>query len=123
MWALDDVYGRKITRGGPVFEKIEVKGDKIILTFRDAGSGLKIKDGDRLDEFAIAGADKKWFWADAKIAGKNKIEVSSAKVLSPAAVRYAFNNNPKHPNLTNETGIPAGPFRTDNWADPTEGKW
>jgi sialate O-acetylesterase len=123
MWALTGVYGRKMTGSGPVFEKIEVKGDKAILTFRDAGSGLKIKDGDRLDEFAIAGADKKWVWAEAKIAGKNKIEVWSPGISSPAAVRYAFNNNPKHPNLTNETGIPAGPFRTDNWTDPTEGKW
>lgn len=122
-WALADVYARKITRSGPTFIKAEIKGEKMILTFTDAGAGLKLKDGDRLDEFAIAGADNKWHWAEAKITGKNKIEVFSPKVPSPAAVRYAFNNNPKHPNLTNETGIPAAPFRTDNWPDPTEGKW
>jgi sialate O-acetylesterase len=122
-WALAAVYGRKITRGGPVFEKAEVKNGKIILTFADAGTGLKLKDGDKPDEFAIAGDDKKWVWAEAKIIGKNKIEVWSPSISAPAAVRYAFNNNPRHPNLINETGIPAGPFRTDNWTDPTEGKW
>lgn len=63
---------------------------------------MKIKDGDKLDEFAIAGADKKFVWADAKIVGKNKIEVSSPDVSQPQAVCYAFNSNPKHPNLTND---------------------
>lgn len=123
LWALADVYRRKLTKSGPVFESAEVKGTRVILTFKDAGSGLKIKDGDKLEEFAVAGADKKWHWAEAKITGKNRIEVSSPKVSIPAAVRYAFNNNPKHPNLTNESGLPATPFRTDNWPDPTEGKY
>ncbi len=120
-WALKDVYGRKLTNS-PLFEKAEIKGSKIILTFDDVGSGLKMKDGDKLDEFAIAGADKKFVWADAKIVGKNKVEVSSANVSKPLAARYAFNNNPKHANLTNDSGLPAAPFRTDDWADPTSGK-
>ena len=120
-WALKDVYGRRLTNS-PMFKKAEVKGSKIVLTFDDVGKGLKIKDGDKLDEFAIAGADKKFYWADAKIVGKNKVEVSSANVLNPQAVRYAFNNNPKHANLTNDSGLPAAPFRTDDWTDPTSGK-
>ena len=99
-----------------------IKGDKIILTFDEVGGGLKIKDGEKLDEFAIAGADKKFVWAEAKIAGKNKIEVWSPQISQPVAVRYAFNSNPRHPNLTNDSGLPASPFRTDNFPDSTAGK-
>jgi hypothetical protein len=89
----------------------------------DLGDGRReIRDGDQLDEFAIAGADHKWYWANAKITGKDAIEVWSDAVPQPVAIRYAFNNNPRHPNLTNETGLPAAPFRTDNWPGPTDGK-
>ena len=121
-WALADVYGRKITNTGPMLRTSKVDGAKIVLTFDDVGSGLRIRDGDRLNEFAIAGADRKWVWAEAKITGKNRIEVWSTAITQPLAVRYAFNNNPKHPNLTNETGLPASPFRTDDWPGPTDGK-
>lgn len=121
VWALKDVYGVKLT-DSPAFQKAEIKLDKIILTFTEVGKGLKIRDGDKLDEFAIAGADKKFVWANAKIVGKNKVEVSSPSVKNPLAVRYAFNSNPKHPNLTNDSNLPAAPFRTDDWADPTAGK-
>lgn len=121
-WALADVYSRKMTESGPVLHKAEIARSKIVLTFDEAGQGLKMRDGDKLDEFAIAGADHKWHWAEAKIVGKNRVEVWAAAVPQPQAVRYAFNNNPKHPNLTNETGLPAGPFRTDDWPGPTDGK-
>jgi sialate O-acetylesterase len=108
--------------GGPVLRSSKVAGSKIVLTFDQVGSGLRIRDGDKLEEFAIAGADHKWVWAEAKIAGANRIEVWSPAVTQPLAVRYAFNNNPKRPNLTNETGLPASPFRTDDWPGPTDGK-
>jgi len=121
VWALKDVYGRKLV-SSPVLKKSEIRGGKIVLTFDEFGSGLRLKDGDKLEEFAIAGADKKWIWAEAKIVGKNKVEVWSSYVASPVAVRYAFNSNPKHPNLTNASGLPASPFRTDDWPDPTAGK-
>ena len=121
-WALVDVYGRKLTKSGPMFSKAKIAGSKIVLTFDDVGQGLRIRDGDKLDEFAIAGADHRWHWAQAKITGKNRVEVWSDAVPQPLAVRYAFNNNPKHPNLTNETGLPAGPFRTDVWPGLTDGK-
>jgi sialate O-acetylesterase len=121
VWALKDVYGRNLA-DAPKFKKAEIRGSKIVLTFDDVGNGLKIKDGEKLDEMAIAGADKKFVWAEAKIVGKNRIEVWSPNVLRPAAVRYAFNSNPKHPNLTNDSGLPASPFRTDEWVDPTSGK-
>jgi len=120
-WALADAYGRKDPKS-PQLSKVEAKGDKFVLTFEDVGYGLKLKDGDRLDEFAIAGEDKKWSWAEAKIVGKNQVEVWSTATIRPVAVRYAFNSNPKHPNLVNDAGLPATPFRTDNWPDPTAGK-
>jgi sialate O-acetylesterase len=120
-WALKDVYGRKIVNA-PVVVRADAKNGKVILSFVDVGSGLRIRDGDKLDEFAIAGDDKKWFWAEAKIIRKNMVEVSSPSVADPKAVRYAFNSNPKHPNLTNASGLPVSPFRTDDWPDPTAGK-
>ncbi len=122
VWALKNYYGRKRLVEPPVLIKSESAGGKVVLTFDSVGTGLKIKDGDKLDEFAIAGTDKKWLWAEAKIVAKNKIEVWSPKIAAPQAVRYAFNSNPKHPNLTNDSGLPASPFRTDNWPDPTTGK-
>ncbi|HUE82630.1 MAG TPA: sialate O-acetylesterase, partial [Pyrinomonadaceae bacterium] len=122
LWALADVYGPKRTWSGPTFKKATVSGSKIILTFGDVGSGLRLRNGGRLDEFAIAGADRKWHWAEAKIVGKDRVEVWAAAVPQPVAVRYAFNNNPKNPNLTNETGLPASPFRSDDWPGPTDGR-
>ncbi|WP_020530389.1 sialate O-acetylesterase [Flexithrix dorotheae] len=122
LWAREKVYGENIKGTPPMYVRSGVKDEKIEIWFEEVGTGLQTKDGGDLAEFAIAGADKKWYWAKAKIVGKDKIEVWSDKVLSPIAVRYAFNNNPANPNLTNETGLPASPFRTDDWADPTTGK-
>jgi sialate O-acetylesterase len=121
VWALRDAYGHKVL-GAPVVVRADAKEGKVVLTFGEVGSGLRIKNGDKLEEFAIAGDDKKWYWAEAKIVGKNRIEVSSSKVSDPKAVRYAFNSNPRNPNLTNDSGLPASQFRTDDWPDPTAGK-
>jgi sialate O-acetylesterase len=122
LWAMADVYGRKLTKSGPVFREATFGGQKAVLKFDQTGDGLRIRDGDKLDEFAIAGADGKWYWANAKIVSKDRIEVWSDAVSQPVAVRYAFNNNPRHPNLTNNSGLPAAPFRTDRWPGPTDGK-
>ena len=121
-WALGEVYGRKLIASGPALSQTKISGSKIVLTFSGVGHGLKLRDGDKLDEFAVAGADRKWHWAEARIVGKDRVEVWSSAVTQPLAVRYAFNNNPKHPNLTNESGLPASPFRTDSWPGPTDGK-
>jgi sialate O-acetylesterase len=121
-WALAEAYGRKLTATGPMFSKMKVAGSRIVLTFDDVGTGLKIRDGDKLQEFAVAGEDRKWHWAEARIVGKDKVEVWSADVPRPIAARYAFNNNPRRPNLTNDTGLPAAPFRTDDWPGPTDGQ-
>jgi sialate O-acetylesterase len=121
VWALRDVYGHKVL-GPPSVVRADAKDGKVLLTFGDVGSGLRIKSGDKLEEFAIAGDDRKWYWAEAKIVGKDKIEVFSSNVRDPKAVRYAFNSNPTKANLTNDSGLPASPFRTDDWPDPTAGK-
>jgi sialate O-acetylesterase len=122
LWALADVYHRRLTKSGPTFRSLKVQGGKIVLTFDNAGTGLKIRDGNQLDEFAVAGVDHRWFWAQAKIVSTDRVEVWSTAVQKPLAARYAFNNNPKHPNLSNETGLPAAPFRTDDWPGPTDGR-
>jgi sialate O-acetylesterase len=121
-WALVDVYGRKMLKSGPAFVQAKAKGSRMVLTFSEAGQGLRVRDGDKLAEFAIAGADRQWHWAEARITGKDRVEVWSDSVPQPQAVRYAFNNNPRDPNLTNETGLPAAPFRSDDWPGPTDGK-
>ena len=121
-WALAEVYGRKLTAAGPMFRRMKVEGSKLVLTFDDVGKGLRIRDGDRLEEFAVAGEDRRWHWAEARIVGRDRVEVWSPRVPRPAAARYAFNNNPRRPNLTNDTGLPASPFRTDDWPGPTDGK-
>jgi sialate O-acetylesterase len=121
-WALVDVYRQKATKSGPMFREARATHSKIIIKFDEAGQGLRIRGGDVLNEFAIAGEDRQWYWANAKIVGKDTIEAWSESVKQPVAVRYAFNNNPRNPNLTNDTGLPAAPFRTDNWPGPTDGK-
>jgi len=121
VWALRNVHGRRLTEA-PTLASHEIRNGKVVLTFKDVGTGLKLRSGDKLNEFVIAGADRKWHWAEARIVGKDEIEVWSSTVPDPKAVRYAFNTNPKEPNLTNDSGLPASPFRTDNWPDPTTGK-
>ncbi|RZK82366.1 MAG: 9-O-acetylesterase [Pedobacter sp.] len=119
--ALAKNYGIKIPFSGPVYQSQQIAGkNSIQLSFTSAEGGLKTKDGAELKGFAIAGADKKFYWATAKIEG-NKIIVSSPDVNDPIAVRYAWANNPVC-NLVNGAGLPASPFRTDQWADTTLGK-
>ncbi|MFH1024091.1 MAG: sialate O-acetylesterase [Planctomycetota bacterium] len=126
-WAMARDYGRKDVTvvSGPLFREMKVEGDTIRLHFDHVGSGLMVgrKDGrapavenkeGKLRRFAIAGADKGWQWADAVIDGETVV-VSSPKVKGPAAVRYAFSMNPDGANLYNREGLPASPFRTDNW--------
>src|SRR5216683_2601576 len=79
-WALADVYGRKLTSSGPMFREAKISGSKMVITFDDVGQGLKMHDGNKLDEFAVAGADRKWHWAEARIARKNRVEVWSDTV-------------------------------------------
>ena len=121
-WALVAAYHQKMTPTGPMFRQAKRRGSKLEVKFDVVGKGLRIRDGDKLDEFAVAGPDHRWRWANAEIKGRDRVIVWSAEVPLPQAVRYAFNSNPRHPDLTNDTGIPASPFRSDDWPGPTDGK-
>ena len=113
--ALKEVYGKDIVPCGPRYLSQKIGGSKITLEFDSIGSGMMPAKLGKLNAFAIAGADKKWHWADAEIAG-NKVIVSSKDVPTPVAVRYAWAMNPSQRNLLyNKEGLPASPFRTDTW--------
>jgi sialate O-acetylesterase len=130
-WALHQTYGKKdFVPAGPLYKDHKVEGDAIRLSFDHVGKGLMVGEkegleptkqitGGKLAHFAIAGADQKWFWADATIDG-DTVVVKSADVQEPVAVRYGFAMNPAKANLYNMEGLPACPFRTDRWLGPTE---
>ncbi len=125
LWALANEYGKKdVVPSGPLFREVKFEGGKARVMFDSIGGGLMAahKDGrspvveDKgtpLKRFAIAGADKKWVWANAVIDGETVV-VSSPEVPSPVAVRYAYSSNPAGANLYNRAGLPASPFRTDD---------
>lgn len=118
LWALGDVYGRTVpATSGPLPAGHELRGAEIVCRFT-AADGLRDRDGGDLEGFVIAGSDGQWKPARARIDGKSVV-VSAAGVASPAAVRYGWEPNPKC-DLVNEAGLPASPFRTDDWpADDT----
>jgi sialate O-acetylesterase len=113
-------YGDKAVFSGPTYASMKTEGNKIRLTFNNVGGGLVARGG-ALKEFAIAGPDKKFVWADATIEG-NTIVISHSSVQNPVAVRYAWANNPQQANLYNKEGLPASPFRTDDWPGLTISK-
>ena len=113
--ALAKVYGRDVVAHGPFYKSHQAKGNEIVLAFESIGSGLMTGKKGKLNAFAIAGKDRKWEWADALIRGANVV-VSSPNVPNPVAVRYAWAMNPSKRNLLyNKEGLPASPFRTDDW--------
>lgn len=107
----------KLIYSGPIYNHMKIKKERIQLFFDYAGSGFR-KTGENLKEFEIAGEDKIFYPADAKIDGKT-IVVSSSKVKNPAAVRFAWKAVPE-PNLFNAENLPASPFRTDDWINETQ---
>ncbi len=110
--ALAETYGRKIEYSGPWYKSMKVDGNKIRLKFDYVDGGLVAKGGE-LTGFAIAGEDKHFVWARAAIEG-NSVVVSCPEIAKPVAVRYAWDINPVC-NLYNREGLPAVPFRTDDW--------
>ncbi len=113
-------YNQKTEYSGPVFETYVIEGNSIRIKFSHTEEGLKTPDATTLKGFAIAGPDHKFQWAEAKIDG-NEIVVSCKDVSDPIAVRYAWSKNPVC-NLYNGAGLPASPFRTDDWPGITAGK-
>jgi len=112
-------YGQKIEYSGPVYDKMTVDGAKAVLTFKHAGSGLAAK-GETLQGFTIAGEDRKFVNAEARIDG-DTVVVSSDKVAKPVAMRFGWANYPVV-NLWNKDGLPASPFRTDDFQITTQPK-
>jgi sialate O-acetylesterase len=120
--ALKVAYGKDIVHSGPIYKSMQVEGDKAIISFEQIGTGLQVKNKHGyINEFEIAGDDKKFYWAKAKLDG-DKIIVWSDQVKKPVAVRFGWSSNPNGFNLYNKEGLPASPFRTDNWKGITDGK-
>jgi len=117
--ALAQTYGRKIEYSGPWYRSMTVEGNRIRLAFDHTDGGLLAK-GDKLAGFAVAGDDHKFIWADAALDG-DAVVVSAPGVSHPVAVRYAWDINPAG-NLYNQAGLPAVPFRTDDWPGITKPK-
>jgi sialate O-acetylesterase len=124
-WALQSEYGQSLEPSGPLYASYARDGAALRVHFAHVGQGLMVgrKDGrkpvieatgEALRGFAVAGADKKWHWAEAQIDG-DTIVVRAAAVPEPVAVRYAFTANPAGCNLYNRDGLPASPFRSDDW--------
>ena len=138
--ALANVHGKKIPFSGPVFESMKIENGRACLTFTHTDGGLTAKPlpptydlktatsetaplvrnspGGDLEGFAICGEDRNWVWADAKIEGETVV-VWSDKISKPVAVRYGWANNPTC-NLVNGAGLPASPFRTDDFPASTK---
>ncbi|MGB0582468.1 MAG: sialate O-acetylesterase [Limisphaerales bacterium] len=115
-WALAKDYGKEIVYSGPLYRSIKIKENAIDVRFEHAGTGLYSRGG-ALERFEIAGEDKVWHWAEAKVVGKDTVSVRSRKVRKPIAVRYAWAANPEGANLINSEGLPASVFRSDDWDD------
>ncbi len=113
------VYGEDIVYAGPRYKSMTVKNSKVHIAFNHVNGGLVAKGGDELKGFSIAGSDSTFVWADAVI-DNGTVVVSSPDVENPLAVRYAWADNPVC-NLYNAKGLPAAPFRTDDWPGMTKG--
>ncbi|MDP4210560.1 MAG: sialate O-acetylesterase [Bacteroidota bacterium] len=111
-------YKQNVIANGPMFKSFKTEGNRVRISFENTGKGLTAKTGGEITGFAIAGADRKFFWAKAKIED-NDVVVYSDSVPVPIAVRYAWADNPDC-NLINSEGLPAIPFRTDTWKGITQ---
>jgi sialate O-acetylesterase len=117
-WALARDYEVPVLYQSPSYRSMEKKDGKVAITFDSVGAGLRAFDVREVRGFAIAGADRKFVRAKAAITGKDTVEVWSEDVPDPVAVRYAWADNPVC-NLQSREGLPATPFRTDDWPGVT----
>lgn len=106
-------YGERVVASGPRYRRHSVRGDRVLVEFHDA-RGLHSRGDGEIRGFAVAGADGRWVWAQARIEGE-RVVVWSPEVPAPVAVRYAWSNSPAGLSLYNREGLPAAPFRTDSW--------
>ncbi len=121
-WALAKDYGIKLVHQSPTFKSIEISGNRAVITFDHVGQGLYSFDHrTKVLGFTAAGPNQSFVNVDAKIIAKDKIQITATALKQIASVRYAWANNPKV-NLYNRDGLPATPFRTDQWKGVTEGK-
>jgi sialate O-acetylesterase len=116
-WALADTYQQKVESSGPLYDSFSVKGEMVVVKFKHLGGGLKTSDDGPPKGFEIAGVDHKFVWAEARVEG-DTVVVWSKDVSNPVAVRYGWSDNPLC-NLYNRAGLPASPFRTDDWPGVT----
>jgi sialate O-acetylesterase len=130
--ALKVAYDQDIVWASPMFDSMVVQEGTAVVKFKNVGAGLEVKQKDGNDArtqgigdlkwFAVAGDDHKFVWAQAKVQGADTVLVRSDKVPNPVAVRYAWANNPMGCNLYSKDGLPASPFRTDDWPG-VSGPW
>jgi sialate O-acetylesterase len=118
--ALARDYGVQMAHQSPTYRAMQIDGNKIAVSFDSPNGRLRTLAGDPVRGFAIAGADKKFVWADATIGRDGSIVVSSDKVAKPVAVRYAWADNPVC-NVYDNARLPLTPFRTDDWPGVTVG--
>lgn len=108
-------YNQHVLASGPTYKSHVARGSRIVISFSNAGAGIMSASSDgSLGAFAIAGSNRAWHWANARVVG-NEVEVWSDAVPSPVAVRYAWTNSPVNANLYGKNKLPAAPFRTDRW--------
>lgn len=120
--ALHDIFDKDIVAGGPVYDDVKKEGNKMVVSFTNTGSGLMVRDKyGYVTGFEVAGADGKFYYAQAEIDGNNVV-VHHKDVRDPVAVRYGWADDASDANLYNKEGFPAGPFRTDDWKASTDGK-
>ena len=113
IWAEGTIYKQSIEYSGPLYESMKIEGSEVHVRFTHVGAGLEAHNGEELRGFAVAGVDRQFHWAKARIEG-DVVAVSSPDVAVPVAVRYAWADSPVC-NLFNKDGLPASPFRTDDW--------
>ena len=117
-WALAKQYGIDIAYQSPSYNSMEKRDDAVVLSFDHVDGGWRPFDVKTPVGFAVAGADKRFVWADARVIEGQRIEVSSSEISDPVAVRYAWADNPVC-NMFNGMGLPLTPFRTDDWPGGT----
>jgi len=117
------VYGVSNSPESPLFKSADFSGGNATVTFTHADNGLMVKDKyGYLKGFEVAGADHKFYYAQAVITPDNKVKVWCSQVATPVAVRYAWTDAPVDANLFSKDGFPVSSFRSDNWKGITEGK-